>query len=209
AAQTYRYGTLLVIDAAGKRAQVRVKDNKGQMTDLWVNYLALKPNADGSYAMTFYETRGGNQLATIPTPYQNGFHWEHDWTQVMTWDPEKHVDIDSAPFITDYNNFRERTESGTLTRDRLVSEGIGARILAGGNMVLRITGALLNDASVITANGNLTQDGGGSVDNRGYSVNERRQAAIVDHYDKDTHHWYPTFNRDETTALATVDGIIS
>ncbi|HHK5725460.1 TPA: hemagglutinin repeat-containing protein [Serratia marcescens] len=210
AAQTNRYGTLLAIDAPGKRAQVRVKDNKGTLTDLWVNYLALKPNADGSYAMTFYETRGGgNQLATIPTPYQNGFHWEHDWTQVMTWDPEKHVDIDSAPFITDYNNFRERTESGTLTRDRLVSEGIGARILAGGNMVLRITGALLNDASVITANGNLTQDGGGSVDNRGYSVNERRQAVIVDHYDKDTHHWYPTFNRDETTALATVDGIIS
>ncbi|MEL5296033.1 hemagglutinin repeat-containing protein [Serratia nevei] len=209
AAQTNRYGTLLAIDAAGKRAQVRVKDNKGQLTDLWVNYLALKPNADGSYAMTFYETRGGNQLATIPTPYQNGFHWEHDWTQVMTWDPEKHVDIDSAPFITDYNNFRERTESGTLTRDRLISEGIGARILAGGNMVLRITGQLLNDASVITANGNLTQDGGGSVDNRGYSVNERRQAAIVDHYDKDTHHWYPTFNRDETTALATVDGVIT
>ncbi|RLO44239.1 hemagglutinin repeat-containing protein [Serratia marcescens] len=209
AAQTNRYGTLLTIDAAGKRTQVRVKDNKGQLTDLWVNYLALKPNADGSYAMTFYETRGGNQLATIPTPYQNGFHWEHDWTQVMTWDPEKHVDIDSAPFITDYNNFRERTESGTVTRDKLVSEGIGARILAGGNMVLRITGALLNDASVITANGNLTQDGGGSVDNRGYSVNERRQAAIVDHYDKDTHHWYPTFNRDETTALATVDGVIT
>ncbi|MEN5281878.1 hemagglutinin repeat-containing protein, partial [Serratia marcescens] len=209
AAQTNRYGTLLAIDAAGKRAQVRVKDNKGQLTDLWVNYLALKPNADGSYAMTFYETRGGNQLATIPTPYQNGFHWEHDWTQVMTWDPEKHVDIDSAPFITDYNNFRERTESGTLTRDRLISEGIGARILAGGNMVLRITGQLLNDASVITANGNLTQDGGGSVDNRGYSVNERRQAVIVDHYDKDTHHWYPTFNRDETTALATVDGVIT
>ena len=208
-AQNNRYGTLLAIDAAGKRAQVRVKDNKGALTDLWVNYLALKPNADGSYAMTFYETRGGNQLATIPTPYQNGFHWEHDWTQVMTWDPEKHVDIDSAPFVTDYNNFRERTETGTLTRDRLVSEGIGARILAGGNMVLRITGQLLNDASVITANGNLTQDGGGSLDNRGYSVNERRQAVIVDHYDKDTHHWYPTFNRDETTALATVDGVIT
>ncbi|UUW16200.1 hemagglutinin repeat-containing protein [Serratia ureilytica] len=209
AAQNNRYGTLLAIDAAGKRAQVRVKDNKGTLTDLWVNYLALKPNADGSYAMTFYETRGGNQLATIPTPYQNGFHWEHDWTQVMTWDPEKHVDIDSAPFVTDYNNFRERTETGTLTRDRLVSEGIGARILAGGNMVLRITGQLLNDASVITANGNLTQDGGGSLDNRGYSLNERRQAVIVDHYDKDTHHWYPTFNRDETTALATVDGVIT
>ncbi|MGK0666328.1 hemagglutinin repeat-containing protein [Serratia marcescens] len=209
AAQTNRYGTLLAIDAAGKRAQVRVKDNKGTLTDLWVNYLALKPNADGSYAMTFYETRGGNQLATIPTPYQNGFHWEHDWTQVMTWDPEKHIDIDSAPFVTDYNNLRERTATGTVTRDKLVSEGIGARILAGGNMVLRITGALLNDASVITANGNLTQDGGGSVDNRAYSVNERRQEHIVDHMDKDTHHWYPTYNRDETTALATVDGIIT
>ncbi|BEO28406.1 16S rRNA endonuclease CdiA [Serratia marcescens] len=209
AAQTSRYGTLLAIDAAGKRAQVRVKDNKGQLTDLWVNYLALKPNADGSYAMTFYETRGGNQLATIPTPYQNGFHWEHDWTQVMTWDPEKHIDIATAPFVTDYNNLRERTATGTLTRDKLVSEGIGARILAGGNMVLRITGALLNDASVITANGNLTQDGGGSVDNRGYSVNERRQEVIVDHYDRAESHWYPTFNFDETTALATVDGIIT
>lgn len=209
AAQTNRYGTLLAIDTAGKRAQVRVKDNTGQLTDLWVNYLALKPNADGSYAMTFYETHGGNQLATIPTPYQNGFHWEHDWTQVMTWDPEKHIDIASAPFVTDYNNLRERTATGTVTRDRLVSEGIGARILAGGNMVLRITGALLNDASVITANGNLTQDGGGSVDNRGYSVNERCQEHIVDHYDRAESHWYPTFNRDETMALATVDGIIT
>ncbi|CAI1642369.1 Filamentous hemagglutinin [Serratia grimesii] len=209
AAQTNRYGTLLAIDAAGKRAQVRVKDNTGQLTDLWVNYLALKPNADGSYAMTFYETRGGNQLATIPTPYQNGFHWEHDWTQVMTWDPEKHIDIATAPFVTDYNNLRERTATGTVTRDKLVSEGIGARILAGGNMVLRITGALLNDASVITANGNLTQDGGGNVDNRGYSVNERRQEFIVDHYDRAESHWYPTFNHDETTALATVDGVIT
>lgn len=209
AAQTSRYGTLLAIDAAGKRAQVRVRDNKGQLIDLWVNYLALKPEADGSYAMTFYETRGGNQLADIPTPYQNGFHWEHNWTQVMTWDPNMHVDIASAPFITDYNNFRERTESGTVTRDRLVSEGIGARILAGGNMALRITGQLLNDASVITANGNLTQSGGGSLENRGYSVNERRQAYIVDHYDRDTHHWYPTFNSDETTALTTIDGVIT
>ncbi len=209
AAQTNRYGTLLAIDAAGKRAQVRVKDNTGQLTDLWVNYLALKPNADGSYAMTFYETRGGNQLATIPTPYQNGFHWEHDWTQVMTWDPEKHIDIATAPFVTDYNNLRERAATGTVTADRLVSEGIGARILAGGNMVLRITGQLLNDASVIATNGNLTQDGGGSVDNRGYSVNERRQEFIVDHYDRAESHWYPTFNHDETTALATVDGVIT
>lgn len=43
AVQTNPYGTLLAIDATGKRAQVRVKDNKGQLTELWVNYLALLP----------------------------------------------------------------------------------------------------------------------------------------------------------------------
>jgi filamentous hemagglutinin len=208
AVQNNRYGTLLAIDASGKRAQVRVKDNKGQLTELWVNYLALTPNADGTYAMTFYETRGFRQN-DVPTPYQNTFWREHDRGRLDQWDPERHIDIDSAPYVTDYSNLRERTATGTVTRDALVSEGIGARILAGGNMLLRITGQLLNDASVITANGNLTQDGGGSVDNRGYSVNERRQEFIVDHYDKDTHHWYPTFNYDETTALATVDGIIT
>ncbi|MEN4700498.1 hemagglutinin repeat-containing protein [Pantoea agglomerans] len=208
AAQSNPYGTLLAIDAVGKRAQVRVMNNQGVLTDLWVNYLALNPSADGTYAMTFYETRGFRQN-NVPTPYQNTVWREHDRGRLEQWDPEKHIDIDNAPFVTDYNNFRERTATGTITRDRLVSEGIGARILAGGNMILRITGALLNDASVITANGNLTLDGGGSIDNRGYSVNERRQEVIVDHYDKDTHHWYPTFNSDETTALATVDGIIT
>ncbi|WP_435954718.1 hemagglutinin repeat-containing protein [Dryocola sp. BD626] len=208
AVQNNRYGTLLAIDASGKRAQVRVKDNKGQLTELWVNYLALTPNADGTYAMTFYETRGFRQN-DVPTPYQNTFWREHDRGRLDQWDPERHIDIDSAPYITDYSTLRERTATGTVTRDALVSEGIGARILAGGNMLLRITGQLLNDASVITANGNLTQDGGGSVDNRGYSVNERRQEFIVDHYDKSTRHWYPTFNYDETTALATVDGIIT
>ncbi|UIL52383.1 MULTISPECIES: hemagglutinin repeat-containing protein [Pantoea] len=208
AAQSNPYGTLLAIDAAGKRAQVRVKNNQGQLTELWINYLALKPNADGSYAMTFYETRGYRQKGA-PTPYHNTFWREHNIGQIEQWDPERHIDIDSAPFVSDYNNLRERTATGTVTRDQLVSEGIGARILAGGNMILRITDKLLNDASVITANGNLTHEGGGSVDNRGYSVNERRQEVIVDHYDKDTHHWYPTFNSDETTALATVDGIIT
>ncbi|MGC0896150.1 hemagglutinin repeat-containing protein [Pantoea agglomerans] len=208
AAQSDPYGTLLAIDAVGKRAQVRVMNNQGVLTDLWVNYLALNPSADGTYAMTFYETRGFRQN-NVPTPYQNTVWREHDRGRLEQWDPEKHIDIDNAPFVTDYNNFRERTATGTITRDRLVSEGMGARILAGGNMIMRITGALLNDASVITANGNLTLDGGGSIDNRGYSVNERRQEVIVDHYDKDTHHWYPTFNSDETTALATVDGIIT
>ncbi|WP_223822601.1 hemagglutinin repeat-containing protein [Candidatus Pantoea gossypiicola] len=208
AAQSNPYGTLLAIDAAGKRAQVRVMNNQGVLTDLWVNYLTLNPSADGSYAMTFYETRGFKQK-NVPTPYQNTVWREHDRGRIEQWDPEQHIDIDSALFISDYSALRERSVTGTLTRDRLVSEGIGARILAGGNMILRITDALLNDASVITANGNLTVDGGGSVDNRGYSVNERRQEVIVDHYDRSTRHWYPTFNSDETTALATIDGIIT
>ncbi|MGC0864187.1 hemagglutinin repeat-containing protein [Pantoea agglomerans] len=208
AAQSNPYGTLLAFDAVGKRAQVRVMNNQGVLTDLWVNYLALNPSADGTYAMTFYETRGFRQN-NVPTPYQNTVWREHDRGRLEQWDPEKHIDIDNAPFVTDYNNFRERTATGTITRDRLVNEGIGACILAGGDMLLRITGALLNDASVITANGNLTLDGGGSIDNRGYSINERRQEVIVDHYDRSTRHWYPTFNSDETTALATVDGIIT
>ncbi|MDT3252731.1 hemagglutinin repeat-containing protein [Serratia sp. root2] len=209
AAQGNRYGTLLAIDASGKRAQVRVKDHRGQLTDLWVNYLALVPNTDGSYAMTFYETRGQRQKA-VPTPYQNTVWWNAtDSEKVELWDPERFIDIGNVPYVTDYNNLRERTATGTVTTDKLVSEGVGARILAGGNMVLRITGQLLNDASVITANGNLTQDGGGRVDNRGYSVNERRQEYIVDHYDRAEGHWYPTFSRDETTALTTVDGVIT
>ncbi|MEN4537337.1 hemagglutinin repeat-containing protein [Pantoea agglomerans] len=208
AAQSNPYGTLLAIDAVGKRAQVRVMNNQGVLTDLWVNYLALNPSADGTYAMTFYETRGFKQK-NVPTPYQNTVWREHDRGRIEQWDPEQHIDIDSALFISDYSALRERSVTGTLTRDRLVNEGIGARILAGGDMLLRITGALLNDASVITANGNLTLDGDGSIDNRGYSINERRQEVIVDHYDRSTRHWYPTFNSNETTALATVDGIIT
>jgi len=208
AAQSNPYGTLLAIDAAGKRAQVRVMNNQGVLTDLWINYLALSPSADGTYAMTFYETRGFKQK-NVPTPYQNTVWREHDRGRIEQWDPEQHIDIDSALFISDYSALRERSVTGTLTRDRLVNEGIGAHILAGGDIILRITGSLLNDASVITANGNLTLDGGGNIDNRGYSVNERRQEVIVDHYDRSTRHWYPTFSSDETTALATVDGIIT
>ncbi|ALX95979.1 hypothetical protein AV650_21630 [Serratia fonticola] len=204
------YGTLLNIDAVNKRAEVQVKDNQGQLISLWVNYLALIPNADGSYAMTFYETRGWNQWPVVPpTPYQNGFHWEHDWVQVMTWDPEQHIDIATAPFVSDYNNLRERTATGTVTSDKLVSAGVGATLLAGGNMVLHIGEQLLNDASTISSNGNLTIDGTANILNKGYSVNERRQEVIVDHYDRDEGHWYPTFNRDETTALTTIDGVIS
>src|SRR5476651_1926092 len=145
----------------------------------------------------------------MPTPYQNAFHWEYDWTQVIAWDPEQHLDIATAPLVTDYNNLRERTVTGTVTTDKLVSAGIGAFVLSGGNMVLHIAEQLLNDASTLSSNGNLTIDGTSNIINRGYSVNERRQEYIVDHYDQDTNHWYPTFNLDQTTALTTIDGVIT
>ncbi|PQQ24549.1 filamentous hemagglutinin [Photorhabdus luminescens] len=208
AAENSRYGTLLAIDATGKRAQVLVKDSWGEMRELWVNYLALTPGSDGGYDMTFYETRGFRQRA-VPTPYHNTVWREHNRGRIEQWDPEKHVDIADAPFVTDYNNFRERSTTGTVTRDKLVSAGTGAHILAGGNMVLRIFDQLLNDASTLSANGDLSMKGDGKVTNRGYSVNERYQEYIVDHYDRDTRHWYPTFNRDETKALTTIDGIIT
>ena len=208
AAASNPYGTLLNIDAAGKRAEVRVKDNTGQLVNLWVNYLALIPNADGSYAMTFYDVRGWNQ-DVIPTPYQNSFRREHDIGQAVVWDPERFLDIASAPFVSDYNNLRERTVTGTVTTDKLVSAGIGAFVLSGGNMVLHIGQQLLNDASTISSNGNLTIDGTANIINQGYSVNERRQEVIVDHYDRDEGHWYPTNRLDQTTALTTVDGVIS
>jgi len=210
AAKTNRYGTLLAIDTAGKRAQVRVKNNKGELTDLWVNYLALKSDADGSYAMTFYETRGTQQIANVPTPYHNTVWREYNSKpRIEQWDPQAHLDLASLLMVSDYSNLRERSVTGTVTRDKLIAEGTGARILSGGNMALHISDTLLNDASTITANGNLQIDGGGSVENKGYSVNERRQEYIVDHYDRDAKHWYPTFNTDQTTALTTVDGIIT
>ncbi|WP_272927254.1 hemagglutinin repeat-containing protein [Proteus sp. G2670] len=205
---TNRYGTLLDIDANNKRAQVRVKNNEGQLTDLWVNYLALKLNSDGSYAMTFYETRGWRQY-DVPTPYHNTVWREHDIGSIEQWDPELHLDLSDIPYVDDYNNLRERSVSGTVTRDKLISEGIGARILSGGNMKVAISGLLLNDASVITSIGDQTIDGNGKIENNAYSVNERHQEYIVDHYDRDTKHWYPSFNHDETTALATIDSIIS
>ncbi|WP_319927238.1 hemagglutinin repeat-containing protein [Xenorhabdus littoralis] len=208
AVENNRYGTLLAIDAAGKRAQVRVRDDNEQPYELWVHYLALKPGRDGSYDMTFYETRGHRQNR-VPTPYHNTVWREHNRGRLEQWDPEKHLDIANVPFVDDYNNFRERSATGTVTRDKLVSEGIGAHILAGGNMTLRITGELLNDASTVSANGNLVTTGDGEITNRAYSVNERREEFLVDHYDRDTRHWYPKHHSDETVALATIDAIMT
>jgi len=138
--------------------------------------------------MNFYETHTFQQLEGVPTPYHNTVRREFDSgirssTSTST----------RPPGVTDYNNLRERSATGRVTRDRLVSEVVVAGILAWGDMVLHITGAFLNDASIITANHNPGLEGNGKVDNRGYSVNERLHEYIVDHYNQDTHHWYPTF----------------
>ncbi|SFN22860.1 filamentous hemagglutinin [Izhakiella capsodis] len=210
-ANNNKYGTITAIDAGNKRAQVLVKDvTKNSLISLWVSYESLKPNSDGTYNVTFYQTAGFNQIRGVPTPYHNTVWREFtDEPRIEQWDPQKHVSSYDLMFISDYSNFRERSVTGSLTRDRLISEGTGARILSGGNMALHVNGQLLNDASVITSNGNLGIDGGGSVDNRGYSVNEHRSEFIVDHYDRDTNHWYPTFNYDGTTAIQTIDSILS
>ena len=206
-----KYGTLTAINAAGKQAQVLVMDtNSKTPVSLWVHYESLLPNSDGSYNMTFYQTAGFEQTAGVPTPYHNTVWREFvGQPRIEQWDPEKHVSSYDLKFISDYSNFRERSVTGSLTRDKLISEGMGARILSGGDMVLNITGALFNDASTITAAGDLHKRGIGRFENKGYSVNEHRREHIVDHYDQDTRHWYPTFENDETTALRTIDGIIS
>ncbi|WP_114194168.1 hemagglutinin repeat-containing protein [Edaphovirga cremea] len=209
AANSNPYGTILAMDAASKQAQVQVKDATGSLISLWVNYLALIPNADGSYDMTFYGTQGWRQR-TVPTPYQNTVWWNAtDSERIELWSPDRFIDIASAPYVTDYNNLRERSITGTVTTDQLISAGVGASLLSGGNMTLHIGAQLLNDASTLSSNGNLTIDGTANIVNQGYSVNERRQGVIVDHYDRAEGHWYPTYNLDETTALTTLDGIIS
>ncbi|ODQ07997.1 hemagglutinin repeat-containing protein [Shigella sp. FC1655] len=206
-----KYGTLTAIDASGKRAQVLVNnENDNTPISLWVHYESLIPNSDDTYNMTFYQTTGFEQINGVPTPYHNTVWREFSGEpRIEQWDPNIHVSSYDLKLIRDYSNFRERTVSGTATRDKLISEGIGARILSGGNMNLNISGLLLNDAGVITSMGNQSIDGKAKIENNAYSVNERRQEYIVDHYDKDTKHWYPSFNHDETTALATIDSIIS
>ncbi|MBG3015522.1 hemagglutinin repeat-containing protein [Proteus mirabilis] len=206
-----KYGTLTAIDASNKKVQVLVKNiNDNTPMRLWVHYESLIPNSDGTYNMTFYQTTGFEQIGGVPTPYHNTV-WREFTGQprIEQWDPEIHVSSYDLKFISDYSNFRERTVSGSLTRDKLISEGVGARILSGGNMNLNISGLLLNDASVITSMGNQSIDGKAKIENNAYSINERRREYIVDHYDKDTKHWYPSFDNDETIALATIDSIIS
>ncbi|HHE6471080.1 TPA: hemagglutinin repeat-containing protein [Providencia rettgeri] len=210
AALDNKYGTILDIDAKNKRAQMKVKQQDGQVTTLWVNYLALTPNSDGSYAMTFYESRGvPGRIQNPPTPYHGAVWRKHNQSRYEVWDPNQHIDVATATGIDDFSWIRERSVTGSVTRDKLISEGIGARILSGGNMTLNITDLLKNDASTITSTGDLDIKGKGHIENTGYSVNERRKEFYSDHYDVSKSHWYPQSSSDKTTALTTLDGIIS
>ncbi|WP_166267900.1 hemagglutinin repeat-containing protein [Providencia sp. M-27] len=210
AALDNKYGTILDIDAKNKRAQMKVKQQDGQVTTLWVNYLALTPNSDGSYAMTFYESRGiPGRIKTPPTPYHGAVWRVHNQYRYEVWDPNQHIDVATATGIDDFSWIRNRSVTGSVTRDKLISEGIGARILSGGNMTLNITDLLKNDASTITSTGDLDIKGKGHIENTGYSVNERRKEFYSDHYDVSKSHWYPQSSSDKTTALTTIDGIIS
>ncbi|ELR5203434.1 hemagglutinin repeat-containing protein [Providencia rettgeri] len=210
AALDNKYGTILDIDAKNKRAQMKVKQQDGQVTTLWVNYLALTPNSDGSYAMTFYESRGvPGRIKTPPTPYHGAVWRVHNRYQYEVWDPNQHIDVATATGIDDFSWIRERSVTGSVTRDKLISEGIGARILSGGNMTLNITDLLKNDASTITSTSDLDIKGKGHIENTGYSVNERRKEFYSDHYDVSKSHWYPQSSSDKTMALTTIDGIIS
>ncbi|MCD5361143.1 hemagglutinin repeat-containing protein [Chromobacterium aquaticum] len=211
AAASSKYGTILQVDAANKKALVRFLGDK----QLWVNYNAIKQNANGSYDMTFYEGRAcyGKGEAC---PYQQIVQREFGSSNIEQWDPNQHVNPLELNNIEDQYNFRERSANGTRTVDKLISAGAVATLSAGGQMSISISGQLLNDASSIAANGNLTingQDNGGGdarVVNRAYSINERRQETGVDHYDRHVgHHWYRSYTLDKTTALETLDATIA
>ncbi|WP_445990287.1 hemagglutinin repeat-containing protein [Chromobacterium haemolyticum] len=213
AAANGKYGTILQVDAANKQALVRFLGDK----QLWVNYNAIKQNANGSYDMTFYEGRACQGIGEA-CPYQQVVYREFDngGRRIEQWNPNLHVNPFELNNIEDLYNFRERSANGTRTVDKLISAGTAAALSAGGQMRISISGQLLNDASHIAANGSLVingQDNGGGdarVVNRAYSINERRQETGVDHYDRHVgHHWYRSYTLDKTTALETLDATIA
>ncbi|BBF85945.1 putative large exoprotein [Aquitalea magnusonii] len=204
AANSY-YGTILQLDQANKKALVRYQGDH----ELWVNYNAIQKNADGSYDMTFYE--GKACLGRGETcPYQQIVWREYTGVpRVEQWDPNLHVNPITLNDIDDLYNFRERSVSGTRYLDKLISAGAASTLDAGKKLTLNV-GSLLNDASRITANGDLAIVGASSVINQSYSINERLHETGVDHYDKHVGiHWYRSWTRDETSSVQTLDAVIA
>lgn len=206
-----RYGTILQVNEAKKQALVRFQGTQ----ERWVNYNAIKKNDSGGYDMTFYQ--GYSCFQGAACPYEHTV-WREVWSgSNEQWNPAIHINPLELDFVDPGNKFnlRNRSASGTKTRDKLISVGEVASLSAGGNMTVNVSGQLLNDASRIAANGAVTingaDNGGGDarVINRAYSVNERTQETGTDHYDRNTRHWYPTYTQDKTVALQTIDATIA
>ncbi|PTU64817.1 filamentous hemagglutinin [Chromobacterium sp. Panama] len=206
-----RYGTILQVNEAKKQALVRFQGTQ----ERWVNYNAIKKNDSGGYDMTFYQ--GYSCFQGAACPYEHTV-WREVWSgSNEQWNPAIHINPLELDFVDPGNKFnlRNRSASGTKTRDKLISAGEVASLSAGGNMTVNVSGQLLNDASRIAANGAVTingaDNGGGDarVINRAYSVNERTQETGTDHYDRNTRHWYPTYTQDKTVALQTIDATIA
>ncbi|WON84489.1 hemagglutinin repeat-containing protein [Chromobacterium haemolyticum] len=206
-----RYGTILQVNEAKKQALVRFQGTQ----ERWVNYNAIKKNDSGGYDMTFYQ--GYSCFQGAACPYEHTV-WREVWSgRNEQWNPAIHINPLELDFVDPNNKFnlRNRSASGTKTRDKLISVGEVASLSAGGNMTVNISGQLLNDASRIAANGGITingaDNGGGDarVINRAYSVNERIQETGTDHYDRNTRHWFPTYTLDKTVALQTIDATIA
>ncbi|MGR2681655.1 hemagglutinin repeat-containing protein [Chromobacterium haemolyticum] len=206
-----RYGTILQVNEAKKQALVRFQGTQ----ERWVNYNAIKKNDSGGYDMTFYQ--GYSCFQGAACPYEHTV-WREVWSgRNEQWNPAIHINPLELDFVDPNNKFnlRNRSASGSKTRDKLISVGEVASLSAGGNMTVNISGQLLNDASRIAANGGITingaDNGGGDarVINRAYSVNERIQETGTDHYDRNTRHWFPTYTLDKTVALQTIDATIA
>ncbi|MGL4860482.1 MAG: hemagglutinin repeat-containing protein, partial [Enterobacteriaceae bacterium] len=208
-----RYGTILEINPATKQALIRFQGDK----QLWVYYEALRPNADGSYNMTFFEGRACKGWGET-CPYQQIVWREYKgYPNVEQWDPNRHVSAAQLDYMDDLYNFRERTWYVTRITDKVVSAGRESNLLAGGKMNIVVPGRLVNDASTISANGDvlingvLNGKGDERVVNQGYSINELVQETTVDHYDKHVgKHWYLTYARDpKSNVIQTIDSLIT
>ncbi|SUX30469.1 hemagglutinin repeat-containing protein [Chromobacterium vaccinii] len=211
AAAATEFGTILQVDESAKKALVRFKGSN----ERWVNYNRIQKNADGSYDMNFY--RGYGCFGSSICPYDNIVWREAARWSYESWDPRVHVNPIELDHIQQENifAFRERSAQGTVTRDKLVFADSAANMVSGGSLLVNVKASLLNDASRIAANGNISingvENGGGDgrVVNRGYSLNEHIVETGVDHYDRDTNHWYPSYQTDKTVAFSTLDATIA
>ncbi|HJV72807.1 MAG TPA: filamentous hemagglutinin N-terminal domain-containing protein, partial [Noviherbaspirillum sp.] len=208
-----QYGSILQVDSANNRALIQFQGNN----QLWVYYKSIKKNAGNSYDMTFYEGKfcpGYGELC----PYQQMVWREYSGSLVLDqFDPSRYTSPAELDRIgingESAYDFRERSFNGSTYHDELIAASAASKMSASGKITIS-TGALLNDASNITAGGTIaingTTDGSsGVVTNRGYSINKTEIGVTVDHYDRHVgNHSYATFNDTIVSALSTIDANI-